>query len=106
MNEITNPALNTNIRDIGGTEFLNKFIPNLITLSFVIGAIIFVAIIIIGAIQWILSGGDKAGIESARGKITNAIIGLIILLSLFAIIYVVENFFGIKIMNLEINFLQ
>jgi hypothetical protein len=106
MNEITNPALNANIRDVGGTEFLNKFIPNLITLSFVIGAIIFVAIIIIGAIQWILSGGDKAGIESARGKITNAIIGLIILLSLFAIIYVVENFFGIKIMNLEINFLQ
>lgn len=102
---IKNPALNENIKDLSGTDFLNKLLPNLISLSFVVAAIIFVAIIIVGAIQWIISGGDKAGIESARGKITNAVIGIIILLSLFAIIYIVENFFGVKILELELNFL-
>jgi hypothetical protein len=103
---ITNPALGEGVRNLSGTEFFNKLLPNLISLSFVVGAIIFVAIIIVGAIQWIISGGDKAGIESARSKITNAIIGLVILLSLFAIIYVLENFFGIKLLELKINFLE
>jgi hypothetical protein len=103
---ITNPALGENVRNFSGTEFFNKLLPNLIGLSFIVGAIIFVAIIIVGAIQWIISGGDKAGIESAKGKITNAVIGLVILLSLFAIIYVIENFFGIKLLELRINFLE
>jgi len=103
---ITNPALGESVRNLSGTEFFNKLLPNLIGLSFIVGAIIFVAIIIVGAIQWIISGGDKAGIESAKGKITNAVIGLVILLSLFAIIYVLENFFGIKLLELRINFLE
>ena len=103
---ITNPALGESVRNFSGTEFFNKLLPNLIGLSFIVGAIIFVAIIIVGAIQWIISGGDKAGIESAKGKITNAVIGLVILLSLFAIIYVIENFFGIKLLELQINFLE
>jgi hypothetical protein len=103
---ITNPALGESVRNLSGTEFFNKLLPNLISLSFIVGAIIFVAIIIVGAIQWIISGGDKAGIESAKGKITNAVIGLVILLSLFAIIYVLENFFGIKLLELKINFLE
>ncbi len=106
MEEITNPALNENIRSLGGVEFFNRLLPNLISLSFVIGTIIFLAIIIIGAIQWIISGGDKAGIESAKGKITNAIVGIFILLALFAIIKVIENFFGIEITTLRIGFLE
>lgn len=102
---IRNPALNQNIQNLSGVDFFNKLLPNLISLSFIIGAIIFVSIIIIGAIQWIISGGDKAGVESAKGKITNAIFGLIILFSLFAIIYLVENFFGVKLLEFNINFL-
>lgn len=57
MEDITNPALNESIRNLEGTEFFNKLLPNLIGLGFVIGVIIFVAIIIVGAIQWIISGG-------------------------------------------------
>ncbi len=106
MEGITNPALNESIRNLEGTEFFNKLLPNLIGLSFVIGVVIFVAIIIVGAIQWIISGGDKGGIESAKGKITNAVVGIIILFALFAIITVVENFFGIEIITLKINFLE
>ncbi|QLG69920.1 MAG: hypothetical protein CH104c_0689 [Candidatus Woesebacteria bacterium] len=103
---IKNPALGEGVRNLSGTEFFNKLLPNLISLSFIVGAIIFVAIIIVGAIQWIISGGDKAAIESAKSKITNAVIGLVILLSLFAIIYILENFFGIKLLELRINFLE
>ncbi len=103
---ITNPALGPSLKGLEGVGFFQKFIPNLIGLSFIIGALIFFAILIICAIQWISSGGDKAAIESARGKLTNAFIGLILLFAAFAIIKFIENFFGVSILTLDIGALE
>jgi len=100
---LRNPLLTNFLQRSTGIEYLQKMLPNLIGLLFVIGAIVFLFIMLIGGIQWIASGGDKAALESARGKITNAIIGLVILLSTFAIIKLIETFFGISILTLDIG---
>ena len=84
-------------------EFFNDLLPRLIGLSFVIGIVIFLFFMVLGAIQWIISGGDKAALEGAKGKITNAIIGIVILFSIFAILKIVEDFFGIDILSLELG---
>ncbi len=107
---ITNPVLSPNLQDILVNSipetFFKLFIPRMIGLVFVIGAIIFFFVMMIGAIQWIISGGDKAAIEAARGKIVNAIVGLIILFSTFALLKIIEDFFGINILVLDIGALQ
>lgn len=100
---ITNPALDPAIRDKTGLAFFQKLLPNLVTLTLIIGSVIFLFIIIMGAIQWISSGGDKQGLESARSKISNALIGLVILFSIFAVIKVAESFFGVSILTLDIG---
>jgi hypothetical protein len=99
---ITNPVLGK-LGDLSGQEFFQKLIPALITLALVVGAIVFFFILITGAIQWISSGGDKQKLESARGKITSALIGLIILFAVFAIVKLIEGFFGISILTLDIG---
>ncbi len=108
--KITNPVLSPSLQDVlfnqGPAAFFGLFIPRMIGLAFVIGAIIFFFVMIIGAIQWIISGGDKAAIEAARGKIVNAIVGLIILFSTFALLKIIEDFFGINILVLDIGALQ
>lgn len=86
-----------------GISFFQKFVPSLIGLGLVIGVIIFTFIMLIGGIQWIVSGGDKAAVESASGKVTNAIVGLLILFALFAILKLLETFFGINILTLDIG---
>ena len=48
-----------------------------------------------GGIQWILSGGDKGSVQSAQGKITHAIIGLVVLLSTYAVVIILGWFFNI-----------
>jgi hypothetical protein len=100
--EITNPVLES-LGQKTGLSFFQSFIPNLIGLGFVVGTIIFFFILILGAIQWISSGGDKQALEGARGKVTNAVIGIVILFSVFAVINIVEAFFKIKIMTLDIG---
>ena len=58
--------------------------------------------LIVGGIKWVVSGGDKAKVESARGTIIAAIIGLIIVFLSFFIIQILFNLFGIgSIQELE-----
>lgn len=59
--------------------------------------------IILGAFQWITSGGDKTKVESARNHIIAAVIGLIIIALTFVIINVLMQVLGIgSLTNLQI----
>ncbi|GMR03308.1 MAG: hypothetical protein BMS9Abin21_141 [Thermodesulfovibrionia bacterium] len=86
-----------------GVKFLQDFLPALITIAFVIGVIIFFFMLILGAISWITSGGDKAAVEAARSRVTNAIVGIVILLAIYAIVSLVELFFDINITTIDIG---
>lgn len=74
----------------------------LITLALVVAAIVFVFMLLWGGFKYISSGGDKAQLDSARGTITAALIGLTILFATWAIVNLVSLFFGVNIINLEI----
>ena len=74
----------------------------IIILVLIIAAIVFFFMLVIGGIRYITSGGDKAATESARGQITAALIGLVIVFAAWAIINLVNLFFGINILSLTI----
>jgi len=103
QDSIENPVLGPSLQTKTGVGFFQDLLPRMVGLAFLVGVLIFFFVMIMGAIQWITSGGDKAGIELARGKITNAIVGVVILLSLFALLKVLEDFFGINILALDIG---
>ncbi|MFH0863778.1 MAG: hypothetical protein V1858_01665 [Candidatus Gottesmanbacteria bacterium] len=65
-------------------------------LILIIATILAFLYLVWGGVEWITSGGDKAGLEAARNRITNAFIGLIIVFSAWAIILLVQQFFGVK----------
>jgi len=102
VNNVTNPALGNSLQALSGAEFVSRLISSAVGLLLIAGAVIFVFILILGAISWITSGGDKANVESARGKVTAAIIGLFILFSVWAIINLIESIFRINILTLDI----
>ncbi len=67
----------------GGINFL---LDNIIGIFFSAGAIAFIIMFVWGAVQMILSGGDKEAIAKSRAKITWAIVG-VALLSLSYVIF-------------------
>lgn len=73
---------------------VQTIILNIITLFFAVGGIGVIIFFIWGAVDWIMSGGDKEKVSNARKKMTNAIIGLVILALSFAIIRVVGAIVG------------
>lgn len=104
---INNPALKPELQSLlgseGGTGYLGRLLPSLVGILFIVGVVVFFFMFLMGAIQWVSSGGDKGSLESARGRLSSAIIGLVILFSFFAIAKLIESFFQIDILNLDLT---
>ena len=77
-------------------------ISGLIKGALVVAAIVFFFILVIGGIKWIASGGDKSATEGARNQITAALVGLIIVFAAWAIVALIQTFFGINIFQLTL----
>lgn len=71
----------------------------ILLLAFVIAFIM----LLVGGIRWILAGGDEKSVEKARNTITAALIGLVVVLIAYALIRLVEIFFGFNIITGGVN---
>ncbi len=93
--------LNPNGSQFNGLRTLSPgaLISTAITLILVLAGIIFFFMLVIGGVQWITSGGDKAKTEGARNQITAALIGLVIVFAAWAIASILGTFFGVEIFN-------
>jgi hypothetical protein len=85
---------------------IQGMISGAVKLVMIVAALVFFFLLIVGGIQWMTSGGDKAATESARGRITAALIGLVIVFSAWAIATLLQALFGVDIFNLVIPSLQ
>ena len=50
--------------------------------------------VVISALQWIVSGGDKEAVAKARSRLTYAIIGIVLLALSFLILRVIGQITG------------
>ncbi|MBI4990869.1 hypothetical protein HZB96_02130 [Candidatus Gottesmanbacteria bacterium] len=79
-----------------------KLIGATIGLLLVVSTLASFIFLIWGGVQWITSGGDKAGVEAAQHRIQAALLGLFIVFSSWAIMTVFGQFLGVDISNLKI----
>lgn len=77
-----------------GYSSINDFINKAIQLVFIVAVLGVLVMLIVGAVQWIFSGGNKEAVDGARKRITNALIGLAILAVAFALARVAGQFLG------------
>ena len=93
--QVTNVSILPPTGMIPATVTLASIVNFLVQALFAIGSIAAVCYLIYGGIKWIISGGDKAGVEAARNHIIAAIVGLIIIVGTFAIISLVYSVLGL-----------
>ena len=92
---INNPVVDDGIT-VGG------LIGSVLSFAIVIGFILAFFFLLQGAFGWISSGGDEGKVEAARNRITQAIIGLVLLVSVWALFRLVGDFIGLDPENLLI----
>lgn len=79
-----------------GAGGISLFLNNLITLIYIVGGIIFVFMLLWGALEWLISGGEKEAVGKARQRIINALIGITLMAIAFAVLKAVGIFLGFE----------
>lgn len=82
-----------------GDAFSNigELFTNIIRLALFIAALVFLAMIIWGGLRYLNAGGDPKNADAARSTLTNAVIGLLIVLLSLAIIEIITRLAGVSI---------
>lgn len=62
-----------------------------------IAVIILLIMLLWGGIEWITAGGDKSKIEKARNRITQSILGIIVLAAVVVLFMIVQNLLGFQL---------
>jgi hypothetical protein len=96
-----------NLQVGGAFENAAKITPSsavqgVILIILVVAALVFFIMLLVGGVKYILSGGDKGKTEAARGQITAALIGLVIVFAAWAILQLMSAFLGVDFNQLTI----
>jgi len=97
--QITNPAvagpLGNNAEAAASGKSFTIYFVQLWQAAIAVGGLAVLFFFVWGAVEWITAGGDSGKIEKARDKITQSVIGMVILVASFTIIGVINTiFFG------------
>lgn len=79
-----------------GSAGISQFLDNVVAIFFSAAALSFIVMFVWGTVQMILSGGDKEAVAKARGKITWAIIGIILMSLSYFIFSLLQDITGFK----------
>lgn len=80
--------------DYGGATALVNTISSILGLLTVVGAIWFLLQVVFGGYEWMSASGDAKRIETARNRITNAFIGMVVIVAAWSILAVTGQFLG------------
>ena len=70
---------------------LSDILTFVIRAFFVIAGLAALLFLLLGALAWVTSGGNKENVDKARDKITAAVLGLILIVAVLAIIVTMEQ---------------
>jgi flagellar biosynthesis protein FlhB len=78
--------------EVSGAEGISDIVARIIFTGLSLLAVVFVVLIIIAGFQWMTAGGNEEQIANAKKNISNAVIGLIIILSAYSITWFIFTY--------------
>lgn len=72
-------------------------IQGIIELIIIIASIIFFICILFSGFQWLTAGGDANDIATAKGRLSNCLVGLAITMLAWAVMLIIQYFFGVSV---------
>lgn len=76
-----------------------KILGGLFEAALIVAGVLLLLYIVWGAFEWITAGGESGKIEKARNRITQGIIGMLVLSASIALFNVIQNFLGISVLT-------
>ncbi len=103
--QIVNPVLPGTLGSGGvsaGPPAVGAIISGVIGMLIIVAFVLAFLYLLLGGFDWITAGGDKAKLQGAREKITNALVGLIVTAAVWAVMMLISDFLGLEFPNFTI----
>ncbi|HOX96396.1 MAG TPA: hypothetical protein PLI45_03360 [Candidatus Woesebacteria bacterium] len=97
-NEIVNTSLPSNVQAMSAGQGLAFYVAILWRSVVTVGGLAFIIFLIWGGVEWLTAGGNKDRVQTAQSMISNAFIGLAVLIGSYAIALFIQNALKINIM--------
>lgn len=96
---------------IGGAEkvatirCLEPLFQNVVAAVMALSGVALFIMLLVGGFNFLFSAGDQKKLEAARGTLTNAIIGLVVIVLAFLILKTIADFTGLKdqLLDFKVN---
>lgn len=75
---------------------LGLIVSELLKYLFPVAGLLLFAYLVMGGFSYLTSGGDPKAMEQAKGKVTNAIVGFVIIFVAYWLVQILEFMFGLK----------
>lgn len=95
--ESQSPLTDGAVEDPGAN--IEAIISNVVGFLTILGAIFFIVYFLLAAFEWITSGGDSGKLTTARNKMMQGILGLVILVAAYGIIGLIGSIVGIELLE-------
>lgn len=84
------------VATIGSLSILFK---NIVQAVVAFSGVVLFVMLLVGGFTFLFSGGDQKKLEAAKGTISSAIIGLVVLVSAYIIYTLIKMFTGVDVTN-------
>lgn len=81
---------------------LVPLLENVIRAVLSLGVVAFFVMLLVGGFNFLFSSGDQKKLEAARGAITQAIVGIIIMSMAFLILKTIQVFTGVDVTTIQL----
>lgn len=87
----------TGLQDTATIKGFECLFSNAISVVLALAGIVLFVMFLIGGLRYLTSGGDPKATESAKGTLTHAIAGLVVLILAFLILKLIETITGVQL---------
>lgn len=83
--------------DVATLKYLETIFANVISIALAFAAIVLFVMFLVGGFKYLTSGGDPKALEAAKGTLTHAIAGLVVLVLAFLILQLIKTITGVDV---------
>lgn len=88
--------------DVATIKGFEAIFSNIITVALEFAGIVLFIMFLIGGFKYLTAGGDPKAVEAAKGTLTHAIIGLVVLILAFIILQLIHVITGVDVTTFRI----
>lgn len=89
--------------DVPTFASLETLFENVVRAAVSLAVVALFLMLLTGGFSFLFSGGDPKKLEQARGTLTNAIIGLVVIISAYLILRIIQVFTGVEVTKFTIG---